>query len=137
MLNSATVLARIIPMQPRGWRDPRDFDNLVWELPVPEYDRRVALHRDLAEAATQAEHVASMAPLGEGAHSCVSGGRFGTRLPPTVSQPRSTHSSPDYSTDNCSAGRRRGDPPDSRKRQLRIFMLLLERPGRDNRRVDH
>jgi hypothetical protein len=23
VLNSATVLARIIPMQPRGWRDPR------------------------------------------------------------------------------------------------------------------
>ena len=32
VLNSATVLARVIPMQPRGWRDPRHFDNLVWEL---------------------------------------------------------------------------------------------------------
>jgi hypothetical protein len=62
------VLARIIPMQPRGWRDPRDFDNLVWELPIPEYDRREALHRDLADAAAEAERVAAIVPLREGAH---------------------------------------------------------------------
>jgi hypothetical protein len=68
ILNSATVLARIIPMQPRGWRDPRDFDNLVWELPIPEFDRRQALHRELAAAAAEAERVAALVPLREGAH---------------------------------------------------------------------
>jgi hypothetical protein len=68
VLNSATVLARVIPMQPRGWRDPRHFDNLVWELPIPEYDRRVPLHRDLAGAAAQAERVAAIVPLREGMH---------------------------------------------------------------------
>jgi hypothetical protein len=68
VLNSGTVLARVIPMQPRGWRDPRDFDNLVWELPIPEYDRRAPLHRDLAVAAAQAERVAAIVPLREGAH---------------------------------------------------------------------
>jgi hypothetical protein len=68
IINSATVLTRIIPMQPRGWRDPRDFDNLVWELPIPEYDRRVQLHQDLADTATRAEQVAAIAPLREGAH---------------------------------------------------------------------
>lgn len=68
VLNSTAVLARIIPMQPRGWRDPRDFDNLVWELPIPEFDRREALHCELAEAAMQAERVAVLVPLGEGMH---------------------------------------------------------------------
>jgi hypothetical protein len=68
ILNSATALARIIPMQPRGWRDPRDFDNLVWELPIPEFDRRQTLHRELANAAAEAERVAAMVPLREGAH---------------------------------------------------------------------
>jgi hypothetical protein len=68
IVNSASVLARIIPMQPRGWRDPRDFDNLVWELPIPEYDRRVPLHRELADAASKAERVATVVPLREGAH---------------------------------------------------------------------
>src|ERR1700732_2456604 len=68
VLNSATVLNRIIPMQPRGWRDPRDFDNLVWELPIPEYDRREALHRELADAATEAERVAAIVALREGTH---------------------------------------------------------------------
>ena len=68
IVNSATVLARIIPMQPRGWRDPRDFDNLVWELPIPEFDRRQALHLELANAAAEAERVAALVPLREGAH---------------------------------------------------------------------
>ncbi len=68
VLNSATVLARVIPMQPRGWRDPRHFDNLVWELAVPEFDRRQALHLELAGAAAEAERVAAIVPLREGAH---------------------------------------------------------------------
>ena len=68
VLNSATVLARIVPMQPRGWRDPRHFDNLVWELNVPEFDRRQALHRELSDAAREAERVAALVPLREGAH---------------------------------------------------------------------
>jgi hypothetical protein len=68
VLNSATVLARVIPMQSRGWRDPRDFDNLVWELAVPECNRREQSHRELAEAAAQAEQVAAIVPLSEGGH---------------------------------------------------------------------
>lgn len=66
IINSDTVLQLVIPMQPRGWRDPRDFDNLVWELPIPDFDRRIALHRDLAEAAAEAEQVASAVDLPEG-----------------------------------------------------------------------
>ena len=66
IVNSDTVLQRVIPMQPRGWRDPRDFDNLVWELPIPDFDRRVALHRDLAAAAAEAEQVAGEVALPDG-----------------------------------------------------------------------
>jgi hypothetical protein len=68
ILNSATVLERVIPMQPRGWRDPRHFDNLVWELPIPEFDSREPLHCELAEAAAHAERVAAAVELREGAH---------------------------------------------------------------------
>jgi hypothetical protein len=68
VLNSSAVLNQIIPMQPRGWRDPRHFDNLVWELPIPEFDRRETLHQELADAAAEAERVAAIAPLREGAH---------------------------------------------------------------------
>jgi hypothetical protein len=59
ILNSATVLARITDLQPHGQRDKRDFDNLVWTLPIQEYDERIALHRDLAVAARRAAIVAS------------------------------------------------------------------------------
>jgi hypothetical protein len=69
VLNSGTVLARVVPMQPRGWRDPRDFDNLVWELPIPEYDRRHALHRELADADIRSlAGSCNRPPLREGAH---------------------------------------------------------------------
>jgi hypothetical protein len=68
ILNSATALNRVIPMQSRGWRDPRDFDNLVWELAIPEYDRRQPLHVELADAAAHAEPVAAAVALQESAH---------------------------------------------------------------------
>ena len=41
-------------MQTRGQGGARHFDDLVWELPIPEYDPRNALHRDLAAAAATA-----------------------------------------------------------------------------------
>lgn len=37
-------------------------------MPIPEYDRRVDLHRDLAAAAAVAERVAAAVPLKEGAY---------------------------------------------------------------------
>lgn len=67
-LNSAVVLERVIPMQPRGWRDPRHFDNLVWELPIPEFDRGASLHHELVAAAEQAERVAAAVEFREGMH---------------------------------------------------------------------
>ena len=68
VLNSETVRARIAPMQAKGQGGARHFDNLVWELRVPEYDERQPLHRDLAAAAHAAERVAAAVALPEHAH---------------------------------------------------------------------
>lgn len=66
VINSDTALQRVIPMQPRGWRDPRHFDKLIWELPIPEFDRRAPLHRQLAEAAAKAGALAAAVVLPDG-----------------------------------------------------------------------
>lgn len=68
VLNSAAVLAKITDLQSHGQRDKRDFDNLVWTLPIPEYDAADRLHRDLAAAAVHAESVAAAVPLTETDH---------------------------------------------------------------------
>ncbi len=63
ILNSATILAKITDLQPHGQRDKRDFDNLVWTLPIPTYDSAEALHRDLAAAGGHASRLASQVAL--------------------------------------------------------------------------
>jgi hypothetical protein len=62
------VLAKITDLQSHGQRDKRDFDNLVWTLPIPEYDEAEPLHRDLAAAAARAEAVAAAVPLTDTQH---------------------------------------------------------------------
>ncbi len=59
LVNSAAVLAKVTDLQPHGQRDKRHFDNLVWTLPIPEYDETDQVHRDLAEAGERAEQVAA------------------------------------------------------------------------------
>lgn len=68
VLNSEIVLDRVRDLQPVGQRDPRDFDNLVWTLPIPEYDAAEALHVDLAAAALHAAEVAARVELPDAAH---------------------------------------------------------------------
>ncbi|MGH7120965.1 MAG: hypothetical protein ACREFP_18590 [Acetobacteraceae bacterium] len=68
VINSASVLAGITDLQPHGQRDKRDFDNLVWTLPIPEYDDIDPLHRDLAAAASHAEEIAAAVELKDGQH---------------------------------------------------------------------
>ncbi len=68
ILNSAAVLAKITDLQPHGQRDKRDFDNLVWTLPIPEYDDTEALHRDLAAAGIHAETIAAGVQLDSARH---------------------------------------------------------------------
>jgi hypothetical protein len=68
VLNSGIIVPRIVSMQPRGAGGPRHFDKLVWELPIPEFDNRQRLHRQLADAAVEAERVAGLVELREGAY---------------------------------------------------------------------
>lgn len=68
VLNSALVLERVKDLQPVGQRDPRDFDNLVWTLPIPEYDANDTHHRELAESALHAADVAAGTPLPDDAY---------------------------------------------------------------------
>ena len=66
IINSDTLLQLVIPMQARGWRDPRHFDKLIWELPVRDYDPENGLHREIAEAGAEAERVAAALALPSG-----------------------------------------------------------------------
>jgi hypothetical protein len=68
VINSAAILAKITDLQPHGQRDKRHFDNLVWTLPIPEYDDTDALHRDLAAAAAHAENVAASVNFTDSQH---------------------------------------------------------------------
>lgn len=68
VLNSEIVLERVKDLQPVGQRDPRHFDNLVWTLPIPEFDAAEALHMDLAAAALHAAEVAERVGLPNDAH---------------------------------------------------------------------
>ena len=68
VLNTSVVLDRVKDLQPVGQRDPRDFDNLVWTLPIPEFDAAEALHIDLAAAALHAAGVAARVELPDDSH---------------------------------------------------------------------
>lgn len=68
VINSAAVLAKVTDLQSYGQRDKRDFDNLVWTLPIPEYDNTDPLHRDLADAAIHAQVVAAAVELTDSRH---------------------------------------------------------------------
>ncbi|KPH82542.1 N-6 DNA methylase [Bosea vaviloviae] len=68
VLNTSVVLDRVRDLQPVGQRDPRDFDNLVWTLPIPEFDAAEALHQDLAAAALHAATVSARVGLPGEAH---------------------------------------------------------------------
>jgi hypothetical protein len=68
ILNANVVLERVKDLQPVGQKDPRHFDNLVWTLPIPEYDPSEALHVDLAAAALHAHAVAARVTLPDEAY---------------------------------------------------------------------
>lgn len=68
VLNTEIVLNRVRELQPVGQRDPRHFDNLVWTLPIPEFDAAEALHMDLAAAAMHAAEIAARVDLPDDVH---------------------------------------------------------------------
>jgi hypothetical protein len=66
ILNSETSRLRAAQYQSRGQFGARDFDKVIWNLPIPRYDAKVKLHRDLAEAGKSAEETAALVILKEG-----------------------------------------------------------------------
>jgi hypothetical protein len=66
ILNSETARERAAKYQSRGQWGARDFDKVVFNLPIPRFDAKNKLHRDLAVAAEKAEAVAAAVPLPEG-----------------------------------------------------------------------
>jgi SAM-dependent methyltransferase len=66
ILNSETARARTAPQQATGQWGARHFDKVIFNLPIPRFDAKTKLHRDLAAAAAQAERVAASVILPEG-----------------------------------------------------------------------
>jgi hypothetical protein len=63
ILNSETSRARVASMQARGQWGARHFDKVMFNLPIPRFDEKNKLHRDLAEAAEKAEAIAAKVAL--------------------------------------------------------------------------
>ena len=63
ILNSPALTALLAPRQSRGEHNPRDFDKLVWTLPVPLFDPADAVHAQLVDLAARAELIAAEADV--------------------------------------------------------------------------
>lgn len=59
ILNSATLLRRVQPLQTKGLMGPRDFDKYVFHIPFPVYNPENDNHRRLVDLAAQAEDIAA------------------------------------------------------------------------------
>ncbi|MHB1110076.1 MAG: N-6 DNA methylase, partial [Devosia sp.] len=66
ILNSETARKRGEDLQSRGQWGPRDFDKVIFALPIPLFDPNNALHLQLAEAGVEAEALAAQVPISEG-----------------------------------------------------------------------
>jgi hypothetical protein len=66
ILNSETARSRAEQFQARGQFGARHFDKVMFNLPIPRFDRRTALHRQLAELGHEAEQAAQTVELKEG-----------------------------------------------------------------------
>jgi hypothetical protein len=66
ILNSETARSRTAAQQARGQWGARHFDKVIFALPIPRFDGKIKLHRDLADAAVKAERVAAAVALPEG-----------------------------------------------------------------------
>lgn len=66
ILNSETARKRVEKMQSEGQFGARDFDKVMFSLPIPRFRRDDPLHRHLAEVAHQAERIAADVPIDDG-----------------------------------------------------------------------
>jgi hypothetical protein len=68
ILNSETARSRAEHWQSEGQWGKRDFDKAIFNLPIPIFEPRTKLHKELAAAAMHAEHVASRVDVREDEH---------------------------------------------------------------------
>lgn len=66
LLNSETARARAEQYQSRGQFGARDFDKVIWNLPIPTFNPKNKLHLALAKAGATAEAAAKLVELVEG-----------------------------------------------------------------------
>ena len=66
ILNCEAARGRTAAYQSRGQWGARDLDKVIFNLPIPRFDAKIKLHRDLAAAAEKAEAVAAAEALPEG-----------------------------------------------------------------------
>lgn len=64
ILNSETARALVAHLQSRGQWGARDFDKVMLSLPIPDFDARLELHRQLAAAAERAEEIGAPVAIG-------------------------------------------------------------------------
>lgn len=66
ILNSETARARAEQWQSEGQWGKRDFDKAMFSLPIPPFEAKNELHKELAAAAMHAEFVVSRVEVKEG-----------------------------------------------------------------------
>ena len=66
ILNSETARGRAERYQSRGQFGARDFDKVIFNLPIPRFDSRNPTHRALSTAAARAERIAARVGFPEG-----------------------------------------------------------------------
>jgi N-6 DNA Methylase len=65
LLNSETTRSRSEAFQSRGQWGARDFDKVIFNLPIPRFDANNPLHTDIAKTAREAEALAASVHLPE------------------------------------------------------------------------
>lgn len=66
ILNAEATRARAAQYQSRGQFGARDFDKVIWNLPIPRFDSKNKFHAHLAELGKKAEALAQSVVLVEG-----------------------------------------------------------------------
>jgi len=66
VLNCEVSRSRIEAYQSRGQWGARDFDKVMFNLPIPRFEAADPLHTDLAAAAAEAETIAAAVPIADG-----------------------------------------------------------------------
>lgn len=66
VLNSETARKRVESLQSRGQWGARDFDKVMFTLPIPLFNAKQSLHDDLASAAREAEALAAKVEFPDG-----------------------------------------------------------------------